>query len=159
MGPLVCTEVNAPAPGRRGPPHGAFIFRFSPPCAVPVTVVSPGRSDDGAVGLCVPFRYGARPRTIFSSGAACRDVHLSMRGKTIRIRECGNGYFGLAIIDHDTNKVYDQGLASGALSPQAAYDYAVKCLPTETVSVAKWEYRSDAGVYVDLDVLKLGWAR
>jgi hypothetical protein len=40
--------------------------------------VSSGGSDDGAAGLCVPFRYGARPRTIFSSGCARRDVHISM---------------------------------------------------------------------------------
>jgi len=80
-------------------------------------------------------------------------------GKTIRIRECGDKLFGLAIIDHDSRKVYDQGLATNAGNPQGAYDYAMRCLPSAVTAVCAWEYRSEAGVYADLDVTKLGWRR
>ena len=84
---------------------------------------------------------------------------MSKTGNTVRIRECGNGHFGLAIIDHDNRKVYDQGLATGAHSPKDAYNYAVQCLPSRVTEKCAWEYRSDAGVYADLDVVKLGWKR
>lgn len=75
-----------------------------------------------------------------------------------RISERAPGRFGIVLINKATDgKIHDQGLADGAATPEQAYRWALKCIPASVLAGRVWEYRSEDGVYADLDIEKLGW--
>lgn len=81
---------------------------------------------------------------------------LGMSDVKVRISERDEQVFEIAVIRG--KDAHLQGRAYGATTPQQAFAWAQRILPTSVLADAAWEFRSEAGVYVDLDVRKLGWA-
>jgi hypothetical protein len=78
----------------------------------------------------------------------------------VRISQRQATRFDIVLVNKATdNKIHNQGNATGAETPEQAYQWAVRCLPASLLADRDWEYRSEDGVYADLDVAKLGWSK